>query len=122
MKLLLDQALPRSVARLLREAGIDCVHVGEIGYSTAEDVAIIEKAQAEGRVVVTLDADFHAILALSGAVFPSVVRIRTQGLRGEDSARLIQTVITHCGEDLEQGAVVSVQKGRIRIRRLPLLV
>jgi hypothetical protein len=40
MKLLLDQALPRSVARLLREDGIDCVHVGEIGYSTAEDDAI----------------------------------------------------------------------------------
>jgi len=121
MKLLLDQALPRSAARLLREAGIDCVHVGEIGYSTAEDVAILQKAQVEGRIVVTLDADFHAILALSGATSPSVVRIRIQGLRGEDAAGLIRTVITHCGEDLTRGAVASVQEGRIRIRRLPLL-
>jgi predicted nuclease of predicted toxin-antitoxin system len=122
MKLLLDQALPRSTARLLRETGIDCVHVGEIGDSTAEDTAILERAKAEDCVIVTMDADFHAILALSGVASPSVVRIRTQGLRGEDSAPLIQTVITYCGEELSGGAVVSVQKGRIRIRRLPLLV
>jgi predicted nuclease of predicted toxin-antitoxin system len=122
MKLLLDQGLPRSAAVLLREAGIDTVHVGEIGYSNAEDLSILEKGREDGRVVVTLDADFHAILALSGATSPSVIRIRMEGLRGEKAARLIQLLITHCGEDLKRGAVATVQVGRIRIRELPLLV
>ncbi len=121
MKLLLDQGLPRSAARLLREAGTDCVHLGEIGYSTAEDAAILQKARDDGRIVVTLDADFHALLAFSAAVSPSVIRIRTEGLRGEKVASLILQVIEHCGEDLGRGAVVTVQQSRIRIRRLPLI-
>jgi Domain of unknown function (DUF5615) len=37
MKLLLDQGLPLSAATLLRDVGIDTVHVGEIGLSAAED-------------------------------------------------------------------------------------
>ncbi len=121
MRLLLDQGLPRSTAAFLREAGIDTVHVGEIGYTTADDTVILHKAREEGRAVVTLDADFHAHLALSRATSPSVIRVRIEGLYGRKAAGLIQTVLTRCGEDLERGAMVTVQPRRIRIRRLPLL-
>ena len=67
MRLLLDQGLPRSAAKFLREAGIDTVHVGEVGCADADDAAILQKAQGEKRTVVTLDADFHTLLALSRA-------------------------------------------------------
>jgi len=121
MRLLLDQGLPRSAARLLREAGVDTVHVGEIDYSDADDASILKRARDEERTVVTLDADFHALLALSRATSPSVIRIRIEGLYGQKAADLIQAVLTHCRQDLEQGAMVTVQPRRIRIRRLPLL-
>ena len=121
MRLLLDQGLPRSAARLLREAGVDTVHVGEIGYSDADDASILKRARDEERTVVTLDADFHALLAFSRATSPSVIRIRIEGLYGQKAADLIQAVLTRCRQDLEQGAMVTVQPRRIRIRRLPLL-
>jgi predicted nuclease of predicted toxin-antitoxin system len=120
MRLLLDQGLPRSAADLLSKAGIDTVHVGEIGYSTAEDTAILSRARTEDRVVVTLDADFHGLLAHSGATSPSVIRIRIEGLRADPLARLLQAVCAQTQEDLSHGAVVTVQSGRVRVRRLPL--
>ncbi|NJL40420.1 MAG: DUF5615 family PIN-like protein [Leptolyngbyaceae cyanobacterium RM2_2_4] len=74
MKLLLDQGLPRSAAALLCDAGIETVHVSEIGMAEAEDAEIIQRARKEERVVATLDADFHTLLALDEATSPSVMR------------------------------------------------
>lgn len=69
MQLLLDQGLPRSAAILLSEAGIDAIHVAQIGLSAAEDTEILQKAQEEERIVVTLDADFHAIFRFGWSNF-----------------------------------------------------
>lgn len=120
MKLLLDQGLPRSAAALLRNAGIDTVHTGEIGLATAEDEAIMERARREERIVITLDADFHALPALSNSSAPSVVRIRIEGLRARAISELIQKVLEGWGDELEDGAMLTVQLGRVRLRRLPL--
>ncbi|MGB3265960.1 MAG: DUF5615 family PIN-like protein [Microcoleus sp.] len=121
MKLLLDQGLPLSAAALLRDAGIDTIHVGEIGMSQAEDAEIIQKAREEERVVVTLDADFHTLLALDEAVSPSVIRVRIERLRAQALMDLLLMVIAECEEDLEQGSAISIEPSRIRIRRLPLI-
>ncbi|MCP4358512.1 MAG: hypothetical protein GY796_10895 [Chloroflexi bacterium] len=67
MKLLLDQGLPRTSAARLRALGLDAVHTGEIDLATAEDVEILERAQRENRIVITLDSDFHTLLALTNA-------------------------------------------------------
>ena len=121
MKLLLDQGLPLSAAKLLRDVGIDTIHVGEIGLSAAEDAEIIRRAAEEERIIVTLDADFHTLLAFDEATFPSVIRIRIERLRAQSLTELLLRVINECQEDLRQGAAVTVEANRIRIRRLPLL-
>lgn len=121
MKLLLDQGLPRSAASLLRAAGIDAVHTGEIGLATANDTTIIRQAWQQDRVIVTLDADFHALLALSGADKPSVVRLRIEGLRAEPLAALLQALLAERSGDLERGALLTVQPKRVRIRFLPII-
>ncbi len=120
MKLLLDQGLPRSAAAALCEVGFDAVHVGDIGMAEALDTQIIERAHAEGRVVVTLDADFHAILAQTRATSPSVVRLRVEGLRGAELARRLRVVLGACHESLEAGAVVSADMVRVKVKRLPI--
>jgi predicted nuclease of predicted toxin-antitoxin system len=121
MKLLLDQGLPRSAASLLRSRRIDAVHTGEIGLAAADDRALLRLAQQQDRVIVTLDADFHAILALSGANKPSVIRVRIEGLRAEPLVSLLQALLAERAEELEKGALVTVQPGRVRIRYLPIV-
>ncbi len=121
MKLLLDQGLPRTASKLLCETGMDSVHVGDIGKFAASDHEILELARLENRVVVTLDADFHLLLALSEANGPSVIRFRIEGLRAEPLVKIILQVVAEANEELLSGAVVTVQQTRIRIRHLPFL-
>jgi predicted nuclease of predicted toxin-antitoxin system len=121
MKLLLDQGLPRSTVPHLSRANIEAVHVGEIGFATASDARILDFANQNGSIVATLDADFHTLLAITGATGPSVIRIRIEGLRGEELASLLVTVLKVCKDDLNKGAMVSVTENGFRIRQLPLL-
>ena len=120
IRALLDQGLPRSAAALLREAGWDVVHVGEVGLATATDAQILERARAENRVVVTLDADFHRLLALSGDNTPSVVRIREEGLTARPLANLLIEAVARAEPTLAAGALVTVTSRAVRIRTLPI--
>lgn len=120
MKLLLDQGLPRSAAALLRSHEIDAIHVGEIGFSNADDKTLIHLAEQQDRIVVTLDADFHAILALSGLSKPSVIRIRIEGLKAEPLVSLLRALLAERSVELNGGALVTVQPKRVRIRYLPI--
>jgi predicted nuclease of predicted toxin-antitoxin system len=121
MKLFLDQGLPRSTGSHLLKHGIPSVHAGDAGLANASDASILERSRKEGWIVATLDADFHALLVLSGATVPSVIRVRIEGLRAESMAKLLSSVLEVCAQDLKQGAVVSVTESGIRVRYLPLL-
>jgi predicted nuclease of predicted toxin-antitoxin system len=104
-RLLLDQGLPRSAAALLTRAGWDVIHVSDIGMSQADDVDILRRGRAEGRICVTLDADFHSLLATSGACTPSVIRIRKEGLDAAALAALLQSIWPGIADALAKGAM-----------------
>ena len=94
---------------------------GEIGYATADDADIVVYARSEGRIVITLDSDFHALLALSNASSPSVIRIRIERLKGDACAELILLLLQEWQKELESGVMLTVQPGRIRVHRLPIV-
>ena len=120
IRFLLDQGIPRSAVARLQDRGFAARHVADIGLERAVDLDILQAARSEGECVVTLDADFHSHLAVSGAESPSVVRIRWEGLRGADIAALIARVIRQAAIQLEQGAMVTVTERIIRVHRLPV--
>jgi predicted nuclease of predicted toxin-antitoxin system len=113
--------IARRAASLLRESGFDTVHLGDRGLCRLPDEDITVLARDEGRIIVTLDADFSAILALSGATHPSVIHLRIEGLRYREAARLIATVAAGLGDELEHGCIASVTEAGIRLRRLPIV-
>ena len=120
IRLLLDQGLPRSTVAVLPMPEWDVRHVGDIGMSDASDMSILEYATREDRIVVTLDADFHAYLALSGATKPSVIRVRIEGLRGTALADLLKNIWPRIETAVSSGAMVTITPGTLRIRTLPV--
>ncbi len=100
---------------------MDAVHTGEIDMATAEDVATLARANQEQRIVITLDSDFHTLLALSSAAAPSVIRIRIEGLRAEELTSLRRVLINKWADELVDGVAPSIQRGCVRMNRLPLL-
>ena len=88
--------------------------------SKAQDIAIIALAKKEQRMVVTLDADFHAHLAVSEAIGPSVLRIRMEGQKAENLAPLIINVLSIAKDEINQGAMITLAKGKVHIKLLPI--
>jgi predicted nuclease of predicted toxin-antitoxin system len=86
----------------------------------ASDEAVLDRAKHEGATVATLDADFHRILASTGAAGPSVIRVRIEGLGAQELADLLLDVVRRARRGLQAGAAVSVVGSRVRLRRLPL--
>jgi predicted nuclease of predicted toxin-antitoxin system len=91
-RVLLDQGLPRAAAALLAEVGWDVIRVSEIGMSRSDDKEILQRALTEARICVTLDADFHSLLSISGDRGPSTIRIRKEGLDATAPAALLQGI------------------------------
>lgn len=88
--------------------------------SRASDVDILAWALKQNAVVVTLDADFHTILAVTGAAGPSVVRLRLQGSDALGVASVVQEVLADFGENLSHGALVTVKVNKITCCNLPV--
>jgi len=63
MRLLLDESISHRIAEPLRAAGHDVVHVEDLSMLGVSDLAVLERAAAEGRTVVTADTDFGTLLA-----------------------------------------------------------
>lgn len=120
VRLVLDQGVPRDAAGQLRELGYECTHVGEIGMWKAADNEILALGLAQHATIVTLDADFHAILAVSGASGPSVIRLRMQGLSAPEIVALVQRVLAGFEADLKRGALVTVKARKTTCHRLPI--
>jgi predicted nuclease of predicted toxin-antitoxin system len=118
LHLLLDQGLPRSTTTILRERGYDVVHVAEIGLREADDTEIIDYARKQGQIIITLDGDFHALLKVGAYSAPSVIRLRVEGLRGEAVAELVEQVLARASDEIQRGALVSVDETTIRVHRL----
>jgi predicted nuclease of predicted toxin-antitoxin system len=80
----------------------------------------LTRAFRQHAAVVTLDADFHAILAVSNASAPSVIRMRMQGLDANAVVEIARKVLAVFQADLARGSLVTVKAHKITCHKLPI--
>ena len=111
----------RRPGRLRLAGGQKAVHVRTYALQSAPDDVVLQRARGEGRVLISADTDFGALLARQHADRPSVLLLRSATpRRAVDQARLILANLPAIEDDLMAGSVVILSDNRLRIRRLPL--
>lgn len=107
-------------ATLLAEAGIEAAHWSDLGAKNAPDAEIMRYARTHDFVVLTHDLDFSTILAATHGEKPSVVQIRAQDVSPDVIGKQIVAALHQMESELGEGALLTVEPSRTRLRLLPL--
>jgi predicted nuclease of predicted toxin-antitoxin system len=119
MKFLVDMNLSPAWVEFLTNVGHDKVHWSTVGASDASDREVMDWAATHDRAALTADLDFGAILAATHRAEPSVVQIRSDDLSPSAIGTAVLTAIRQTHDELESGAILSVDPVRAWLRVLP---
>ena len=120
MKILIDMNLSPDWVEVFQKSGWQAQHWSQIGSPTATDQEIMGWARAEGWIVFTHDLDFGTLLSLTRARSPSVIQVRTQDVMPTHLANRLIQVLREQESALENGALVTIDEAKSRVRILPL--
>jgi len=120
MKILIDMNLPPRWVKVFAAAGWEALHWSQVGSPTAGDREIMTWARENGYTVFTHDLDFSALLAATQREGPSVIQVRTQNILPESIGNLVIDSLKQFRNELEKGAIITLDPGRARVRILPL--
>lgn len=110
---------PRWVG-VLANAGFEAAHWSVLGAYNASDSEIMTYAKANDYIVLTHDLDFRTILAATQGEKPSVVQIRADDVSPEVIGKQVIGALLQISTDLTDGALLTIDTSRTRVRLLPL--
>jgi predicted nuclease of predicted toxin-antitoxin system len=117
-RLLADMNVSPKTVDALQQRGWDGIRVSRVLPMDASDDEILGFARREGRVVVTQDLDFSALLALGGYDQPSLITLRLAISDPETVTRRLLDVLPGLEGVLREGSAVTVDDVAVRVRRL----
>ena len=116
MKFLIDRCAGRRVAEWLRQRGHDVREAREY-WPDPGDAALLQAAAAEGRILITIDTDFGALVYVTGASHAGIIRLPDVPAR--DRIALMEQILARYDEPGLSGSIVTVTGTRIRFSRPP---
>jgi len=120
VRFLADMGVSQGVVEWLRSAGHDAMHLRDEGLHRIANGDILQKGFSEHRVVLTFDLDFGEIVAASEGRVVSVVLFRLHNTRAAHVIERLRRVLEQSSAELQLGAIIVVEEGRHRVRRLPI--
>ena len=120
MRFLADMNLSPSTVADLASGGIDIVRISSLLPVNASDKEILDLARSAGRVVITHDVDFYALLALGGYDRPSLVTLRLLDTDPDLVTQRLRQVLPKIEEALCKGSAITIDDESVRVRELPI--
>jgi len=77
-------------------------------------------AREQRHAVFTHDLDFGTLLALTRAIGPSVIQVRSQDVLPAHLEEIVIVTIRRYESQLQSGALVTVDESRGKVRLLPI--
>jgi predicted nuclease of predicted toxin-antitoxin system len=97
----------------LKAAGHDVIWAGEWPTDPGDE-EILVLAHQEGRTLITLDKDFGELAVVRGHAHAGIIRLVILSAAQQAPACLM--VLNRYGTELQSGAIVTVEPGRVRVR------
>lgn len=113
MKLLVDSCISELAADELRRLNHDVIWAGDRNPDPGDET-LLNEAFEDDRIVVTLDKDFGELAVVFGRPHHGIMRL--VNFRSGIQAQIVQLMIERHGDELEAGAIITVEPGRVRIR------
>jgi predicted nuclease of predicted toxin-antitoxin system len=117
MKFLADQDVYATTIGFLSGLGHDVVPAAQLGMAQAEDAELLRVAHEQGRIFVTRDRDFGALVFVQGSG-PGVIYLRMLPSTQNAVHAEFERVLTLYSEQELQASFVVIEPGRHRIRKL----
>ncbi|MDO8972040.1 MAG: hypothetical protein Q7U74_15200, partial [Saprospiraceae bacterium] len=73
-----------------------------------------------GETILTNDLDFSRIMALSGERFPTIITFRLGALNPIFFREIVLLNFASLLEHVQQGSLITIDEGGIRVRQLPI--
>ena len=99
----------------------EAVHWSAVGDPRADDPVIMDFARKNGMIVFTHDLDFGNVLAVTHALGPSVIQVRTENPVPEVVGELLIRALVDHASSLARGALITVEPSNLRARILPII-
>ncbi|MCU0725333.1 MAG: DUF5615 family PIN-like protein [Planctomycetes bacterium] len=102
------------IVEQLRSDGHELIYVAELDPGVPDDV-VLNRANAEGRLLLTADKDFGELVFRIGRVTGGVILIRLAGLSTRAKSAIVSRAILERGSEM-LGAFSVISAGSVRIR------
>ena len=120
MRILLDMNIPMKYAPSIEKRGITVQRWRDVGAIDASDADIMEYASNNDYIVMTYDLDFGTILSITKDLKPSIAQIRSSIQKSNKAVELICDALLRYSDELNTGAILSIDLHKSRVRLLPL--
>lgn len=120
MRFLADAGISPKTVDFLKRLGHEAIHVRTLGLQRASDAQVVQRARADGSIVLSFDLDFGDLLALGVRDKPSAILFRLADERAEAVNERLSAILSERITELESGALILVEDARYRVRKLPI--